>query len=128
MKYVEASKFGGPEVLAIAERETPKPKPGELLLEVQAAGVNYADVAARSGFYPALKQAPFPMIEKNISLIGFNLGGHLESAPHAVGELFRFVNDGSIKVEVTKYPLDQASHVHALFESRQTAGKLILVP
>ena len=43
MKYVEASKFGGPEVLAIIEKETPKPGEGILLV------INYADVLARSG-------------------------------------------------------------------------------
>jgi NADPH2:quinone reductase len=43
MKYVEASKFGGPEVLTVIEKETPRPGEGMLLLEVQAAGINYAD-------------------------------------------------------------------------------------
>lgn len=38
MRYVEASRFGGPEVLAIIEKETPKPREGMLLVEVQAAG------------------------------------------------------------------------------------------
>ena len=46
MKYVEASRFGGPEVLAVIEEETPKPGEGMLLVEVQAAGINYADVLA----------------------------------------------------------------------------------
>jgi NADPH2:quinone reductase len=44
MKYVEASRFGGPEVLAVIEKETPKPEEGMLPVEVQATGINYADV------------------------------------------------------------------------------------
>ena len=48
MQYVEASQFGGPEVRTVKEKETPKPGEGMLLLEVQAAGVNYPDVAART--------------------------------------------------------------------------------
>jgi hypothetical protein len=36
VKYVEVSKFGGPEVLAVAEKETPKPEEGVPLVEVQA--------------------------------------------------------------------------------------------
>jgi NADPH2:quinone reductase len=60
MKYVEASKFGGPEVLTVIEKETPRPGEGMLLVEVQAAGVNYSDVMARSGFYPAVRKHPLP--------------------------------------------------------------------
>jgi len=48
--------------------------------------------------------------------------------PHALGELFKFVSDGSLKVEVTKYPLADASRVHTLFEGRMTTGKLVLIP
>ena len=40
MKYIEASQFGGPEVLTVVEKETPTPAEGELLVEVQAAGIH----------------------------------------------------------------------------------------
>ena len=59
MKYIEASKFGGPEVLRFIEADTPAPGEGMLLVEVQAAGLNYADVLARSGLYPTIRKAPF---------------------------------------------------------------------
>lgn len=59
MKYVEASQFGGPEVLTVVEKETPTPGDSMLLVEVQAAGINYTDVAARKGLYPAIPKAPF---------------------------------------------------------------------
>jgi len=49
MKYVEVSQFGGPEVLKIVDKETPTVADGMLVVEVKAAGVNYADVAARQG-------------------------------------------------------------------------------
>ena len=42
MKFTEASKFGGPEVLALVEAQTPTPTEGTLLVEIRAAGVNYA--------------------------------------------------------------------------------------
>jgi NADPH2:quinone reductase len=320
MKYIEASKFGGPEVLTLIEKETPRPGEGMLLVEIQAAGINYADILARSGHYPSITKAPFalgfeiagvvrevgkgvvgfkagapvaaltltgggyashilipaataipfpkqldpalaaaillqgltayilldrvqvkngetvliaaaaggvgglavqlarlrgakvialaseskfdlvrglgadhvfdyaepgwsakaldaigpqgvqiyldsmgdlateafpllglfgrwiiygarggkqnslpvdalwPMIEKNISLSGFNLAGNLDHVPHALEELFKFAIDGSLKVEITTYPLADASTAHALFESRKSTGKLVLVP
>jgi hypothetical protein len=47
---------------------------------------------------------PLPSIEKNISVTGFNLGGNLQHVPRALGEPFKFVMDGTVKVEITKYP------------------------
>jgi hypothetical protein len=62
------------------------------------------------------------MIEKNISVTGFNLGGKLQHVPRALGEPFKFVMDGTVKVETTKYPLTDASAVHALFEGAEDLG------
>lgn len=319
MKYVEASQFGGPEVLTVKEKETPKPGEGMLLVEVQAAGVNYADVAARLGSFPAVAKAPFlpgfevagvvnevgkgvkgfnvgdsvaaitsgggyashavipaaaaipiprgldhstaaallvqgltayllleqaqtkkddvvliaaaaggvgslavqlakargatviglasaskfglvkslgadhvfdygqadwstkvsdltrsqgvqvfldstgdlagwvfpllgpfgrwiiygvrrdqqtalpaeaiwSMIEKNISVSGFNLERHLEDVPRALGDLFKSAIDGNLKVEISKYPLADVGKVHTLIEQRKTTGKIVLIP
>jgi putative PIG3 family NAD(P)H quinone oxidoreductase len=52
MTAVAISKPGGPEVLLPETRTVPKPGPGEILIKVQAAGVNRPDVAQRSGAYP----------------------------------------------------------------------------
>jgi len=51
MRAVEISKPGGPEVLRPVERPQPKPKDGEILIKVAAAGVNRPDVLQRSGNY-----------------------------------------------------------------------------
>ena len=319
MKFIEASKFGGPEVLTLVEAPTPSPTEGTLLVEVRAAGVNYADIMARSGFYPQVPKAPFPigfeiagvvkgiakggerfkegdsvaaiiqgggyathavipaataiplptgfdhalavavlvqgvtayilleetkvkegdtvlisaaggglgnlaiqlakargakvvgltskskfavvrslgadrvadsddggwarsvkeavggkgiqvfldsigdlrteafpllsqfgqwiifgvrsemrnalpfeaipvMIEKNITLRGFNLGGSLQKVPQALSALFKLVGEGKLKLEITKYPLSEAARVHQLFEARKTSGKVVLIP
>lgn len=319
MKFIEASKFGGPEVLTVVEAPTPTSTEGTLLVEIRAAGVNYADIMARSGFYPRVPKAPFPvgfeiagvvkgigggvqgfkegdsvaaitqgggyathalipaataiplpagldhalavavlvqgvtayilleeakvkkgdavlvsaaggglgnlavqlakargakvvgltskskfevvrslgadhvadyddarwaasvkkavgdqgiqvyldsigdlateafpllsqfgqwiifgvrsdmrnalpfeaipvMIEKNITLRGFNLEGSLHQVPHALSALFKLVGEGKLKFELTKYPLREAAKVHQLFEARKTSGKIVLVP
>jgi len=52
MRAVEITKPGGPEVLQPADRPQPKPKEGEILVRVAAAGVNRPDVLQRSGNYP----------------------------------------------------------------------------
>jgi NADPH:quinone reductase-like Zn-dependent oxidoreductase len=67
MKFIEASEFGGPEVLTLVEAPTPTPTEGTLLVEIRAAGVNYADIMARSGFYPQVPKAPFA--------VGFEIAG-----------------------------------------------------
>src|SRR6204780_3699791 len=52
MTVIGISKPGGPEVLLPETRPVPVPAPGELLVKVEAAGLNRPDVAQRSGSYP----------------------------------------------------------------------------
>ncbi|MGI9025979.1 MAG: NAD(P)H-quinone oxidoreductase [Burkholderiaceae bacterium] len=52
MKAIEIKQPGGPEVLVACERARPVPKPGEVLIHVQAAGVNRPDILQRTGNYP----------------------------------------------------------------------------
>jgi len=49
MRAIVVTRFGGPEVLELQERATPTPRAGELLVEVEAAGVNYRDIYEREG-------------------------------------------------------------------------------
>ncbi len=52
MRAIEISTPGGPEVLQPCERPQPQPRAGELLIAVQASGVNRPDVLQRKGLYP----------------------------------------------------------------------------
>jgi NADPH2:quinone reductase len=52
MRVIEISEFGPPDVLRMAERPRPTPSPGEVLVDVAAAGVNRPDVRQRAGKYP----------------------------------------------------------------------------
>ena len=52
MRAIEITAPGGPEVLRECERAVPEPKVGELLIAVQASGVNRPDVLQRKGLYP----------------------------------------------------------------------------
>lgn len=58
MRAIRATTPGGPDVLALADVPEPVPGPGEVLVEVQACGVNFIDTYRRSGVYPA----PFPHV------------------------------------------------------------------
>ncbi len=52
MRRIEITAFGGPEVLQLREAPVPRPAAGELLVRVQAAGINRPDVMQRMGSYP----------------------------------------------------------------------------
>ena len=52
MTAIEISEFGGPDVLKPASRPVPKPEKGQVLIRVEAAGVNRPDVVQRAGNYP----------------------------------------------------------------------------
>ncbi|MFT3978371.1 MAG: NAD(P)H-quinone oxidoreductase, partial [Sphingomonas bacterium] len=52
MLAIDPDAPGGPEVLVPVERPVPRPREGEALIRVAAAGVNRPDVVQRLGFYP----------------------------------------------------------------------------
>jgi NADPH:quinone reductase len=52
MKAIRVHEAGGPEVLAFEEIAAPTPGPGELLIDVEAVGVNFIEIYQRAGAYP----------------------------------------------------------------------------
>src|SRR2546423_5801761 len=59
MNAIRVHKFGGPEVLQLDEVGEPKAGPGQVLVEIKAAGVNPVDTYVRSGNYAILPQLPY---------------------------------------------------------------------
>lgn len=57
MRAIQIRKTGGPEVMELVELPTPKPGKGQVLVKVEAAGVNFIDTYLREGRYPA--ELPF---------------------------------------------------------------------
>jgi NADPH2:quinone reductase len=57
VKAIRVHRTGGPEVLGLEDVPTPEPGPGQLLIRVEAAGVNFVDVYHRTGLYKV--QLPF---------------------------------------------------------------------
>ena len=83
MRAVLVQKTGGPEVLVVQDLPTPEPGPGELRVDVAAAGVNYIDVYYRTGAYPL--QTPFIVGSEGAGVVsavgdgvtGFQVGDHV---------------------------------------------------
>jgi NADPH2:quinone reductase len=93
MLAVRYYEHGGPEVLKCEEVPTPKPAAKEVLIRVEAAGVNYADTVRRNGdYYPVptvLPAIPGGEIVGTIDALGEGVG-HL-----AVGaKVFALVGQG----------------------------------
>ncbi|MEH7494624.1 quinone oxidoreductase family protein [Neobacillus niacini] len=83
MKAVRLQEFGGPEVLEIVEIERPVPTGREVLVEIKAIGVNYADTARREGQY--VVKTPLPFIP----------GAEIAGVVVAVGERVTTVKPGT---------------------------------
>jgi NADPH2:quinone reductase len=58
MKAIVLRETGGPERLKLVEMPDPEPRDGEVVLQVRAAGVNFADVLIRRGRYPQAPELP----------------------------------------------------------------------
>ena len=53
MKAIQIHETGGPEVLTLAELPIPQPGPGQVLIRVEATGVNFIEIYFRKGTYKA---------------------------------------------------------------------------
>ena len=66
-RAVVITKAGPPEVLQVQERPDPEPGPGQVAIDVRAAGVNFADTMARVGLYPDAPKLP--------AVVGYEVAG-----------------------------------------------------
>jgi len=58
MRAVVITKHGGPDVFEVQDRPDPALGPGQVRIEVAAAGINFADVMARMGLYQDAPPTP----------------------------------------------------------------------
>jgi NADPH:quinone reductase-like Zn-dependent oxidoreductase len=79
MKAISQTRFGGPEVLEVAEIDAPRPIPTEVLVRVHAVGVNPIEAFIRAGRFPLLGDPPF--------VLGWDVSGVVE---HAMPDTYRF--------------------------------------
>ena len=71
MRSVVITRHGPPEVLEVEERPEPVAGPGEVRISVRAAGINFADLMARTGMYPDAPKPP--------CVVGYEVAGEVES-------------------------------------------------
>jgi len=76
MRQVVTTGNGGVEVLKVQESPDPKPKKGQVVIAVKAAGLNFADILARQGLYPDGPKKPCVM--------GYEVAGVVEALGEGV--------------------------------------------
>lgn len=74
MEAIWITRHGGPEVLEVRTESDPNPGPAQVRVRVRAAGLNFADIAARLGLYPDAPKPP--------CVVGYEAAGVID----AVGE------------------------------------------
>jgi NADPH:quinone reductase-like Zn-dependent oxidoreductase len=96
MKAVQLRRFGGPEVLEIVDLPDPHPGPGQIRIEVRAAGVNASDWKKRQGLMdPELPQT-----------LGYEAAGIVDELGSGVTDVaigarvFGFCSDGTAQAEL----------------------------
>jgi NADPH:quinone reductase-like Zn-dependent oxidoreductase len=81
MRAIRLHKFGGPEVLQLERIDPPNPSPGEVLVKVQATGINPVDARIREGKFPLIGQSQLPII------LGRDVCGTIEAINGSVPSL-----------------------------------------
>ncbi len=105
MKAISVVKYGEPEVLELREVPERLPGPGEVLVRVNAAGINFADILMRLGLYTDVPKPPFtPGIEAAgvVEAVGEGV-----TAPQAGERVIVFTFTGCYAEKIT-VPADRA--------------------
>jgi len=116
MKAVRFARYGGPEVLEVVDVPEPSPGPGQVLVQVKAAGINPGEAKIRDGLLHARFPATFPSGE------GSDLAGIVMSTGPGVTGI-------AVGDEVIGFTDDRASHAEfALVEAAHLTPKPSAVP
>ncbi|MDB6173563.1 MAG: quinone oxidoreductase [Chthoniobacteraceae bacterium] len=112
MRAIRVKEFGSPAVMQLAEIPTPEPGPGQLVVQIHAAGVNPVDTYIRAGTYAKKPELPYTP--------GMDGAGIVLDVGAAVKEFRpgqRVYLSGSITGTYAAAALCEAAHVHPMPES-----------
>jgi NADPH2:quinone reductase len=119
MSFVATTSAGGPETLHLARGPVPRPVSGEILLRVEAAGINRPDVQQRRGLYPPPAGAS-PIIGLEVAGEVVALGDDVDSV--AIGDRLCALANGGGYAEYCTVPASQALRFPHGFNAVQAAA------
>ncbi|WP_435360259.1 quinone oxidoreductase family protein [Haloarchaeobius sp. DFWS5] len=131
MRVIEVTEYGESDALEVVEDEIPEPGPGEVRIEVEAAGINFADIMQRRGHYPGGPDVPFRpgfeaagtidavgegvAYEEGMRVVGMvGVGGYAEYAVTDAESLFP-IPDGMSFAEAAGFPVQFLTAHNCLF-------------
>jgi NADPH2:quinone reductase len=120
MKAILVRETGGPEVLKYEDVPEPSPKPGEALVTVNAAGLNFIDTYQRSGAYKV--PLPFVLGQEGAGIVSA-LGSDVEKLK--VGDKVAWTGILGSYAEKIAVPAERLVALPAGFDTRQGAAMML---
>ncbi|AWB35764.1 NAD(P)H-quinone oxidoreductase [Orrella marina] len=119
MRVIEIREPGAPEVLVPGERPMPEPGPREVLIKVQAAGINRPDVFQRQGNYaPPPGASDIPGLE----VAGEIVSGDVADSGFKIGDAVCALVAGGGYAEYCVAPIEQCMAIPAGLSMIEAAG------
>lgn len=120
MKAIVYTEFGGPEVLKLAELPAPAPGPGQALVKMAAAGVNFIDIYQRLGWY----KVPLPAIPggEGAGVIEAVGAGVTDARP---GDRVAWFGAAGCYAEYALVPADKLAPLPAALSFQQGAAAMV---
>jgi NADPH:quinone reductase len=131
MKAVVATRVGGPGVLELRDLPDPKAEPGQVIVEIEAAGVNFADTLQTAGMYPSGPRVPYvpglefagKINETRERVMGFSpLGTYAERIAVNRERLFK-VPDAWSATEAAAFPVNYFTAYFAYWMAGMLEGQ-----
>jgi NADPH2:quinone reductase len=120
MKAIQIHETGGPEVLHLADLPIPQPGPGQVLIRVEAVGVNFIEIYFRKGVYKAaLPLTPGSEASGTVEELGPGVSGF------AAGDAVASVNVLGSYAEYALVPAASLVKVPAGLSMQQAAAALL---
>ena len=120
MKAIQIQATGGPEVLQLVELEIPEPGPGQVLIRVEAVGVNFIEIYFRKGVYKAtLPLTPGSEAAGTVEKLGPGVSGFEE------GDLVASVSVMGSYAEYALAPADKLVKVPSRLSPEQAAAAML---
>ncbi len=139
MKAIVITRLGGPEVLELRDVPPPKDEPGKVLVQVQAGGVNFADLMTSHGGYPGTPKPPliagreFAGIEEGSGrrVMGYTQWAAFAEKTTARAELLWTVPEKWNAEEAAAFPVNYFTAYFAYWEAgflgEANSGKRVLI-
>jgi NADPH:quinone reductase-like Zn-dependent oxidoreductase len=139
-RAVRFSRYGGPEVLEIAQVDRPRAGRGQVVVDVVATALNPGEIGIREGVFAAIWPARFPegqgndfagrVAEAGDGVTGFAAGDEvLGFAPRAAQADFVVARPGEGEITIpiaAGYPLERVRDAYRDLATRHVSGKRVL--